>query len=160
VEYHLRKAFNITQTIVEIIEPANSNGPVLAAFLLTTKNYDDLTYNLVNKPSAEFHNQVLLAETQLRSSLPRFMIPDLFIPLKRIPLTHSGKIDRRALREWATGTTRNDLESYGNIAVPKTSPTTAVEKTLHRIWTRLLALEPESVGIVCKNLYISILLIF
>jgi len=152
VEYHTRRAFNITQTIVEVVIPANNSDPILAAFLLTKKKNTNLETDLVDEPSESFRTLFLLAEPKLRSSLPKFMIPNVFIPLNRIPLTPSGKANRRTLREWASGVTRNDLESYTTITAPKQSPVTATEITLHRIWACLLFLDPESIGIVRINL--------
>jgi len=69
----------------------------------------------------------------LREKLPDYMVPSAFVTLDALPLTPSGKIDRRALP--APDSTRPELE--GAFVAPET-PT---EKEMARIWTQVLGLE-------------------
>ena len=73
----------------------------------------------------------------LKSKLPDYMIPSTFVFLDALPLTSSGKIDRRALP--APDQTRPDLKET---FVP---PRTPEEKTIAEIWAEILKL--EEVGI-------------
>ena len=73
----------------------------------------------------------------LRRKLPDYMIPAAFAFLDSLPLTPSGKIDRRALP--ARPGTRPDLEEAH---IP---PRDDLEKRLAHIWERVLGL--QSVGI-------------
>jgi amino acid adenylation domain-containing protein len=67
----------------------------------------------------------------LRRSVPDYMVPSALVLLKALPLTPSGKVDRRALP--APGEARNDAGER---------PRTATEAELATMWAELLGL-PE-----------------
>jgi surfactin family lipopeptide synthetase B/lichenysin synthetase B len=73
---------------------------------------------------------------KLSETLPDYMIPLYFISMERLPLTHNKKIDIRALPEpqWSAGA------NY----VP---PTNEMEKKLAGIWSEVLGLDREVIGI-------------
>jgi amino acid adenylation domain-containing protein len=70
----------------------------------------------------------------LRVSLPDYMVPSVFVRLERLPLTPSGKIDRRALPAPDT--------SAATPAAERTRGTlTPVEEVLAGIWAEVLRVE-------------------
>jgi amino acid adenylation domain-containing protein len=69
----------------------------------------------------------------LKPKLPDYMIPSVFVPLKKLPLTPNGKVDRQALPD--PEQVRPEL---AEIFAP---PRTPVEETIAKIWTRVLQLE-------------------
>jgi acyl carrier protein len=69
----------------------------------------------------------------LQLRLPEHMIPAAFVLLDRLPLSPSGKVDRRALA--ARGTSRPAP------AGPYTMPRTALERAITAIWQELLHIE-------------------
>jgi amino acid adenylation domain-containing protein len=73
----------------------------------------------------------------LKEKLPDYMVPDRFVFLKTLPLTPSGKVNRKALP--APDTTRRDAEAD---FVPPSNP---VEEVLAGIWVEVLGI--ESVGV-------------
>jgi acyl-coenzyme A synthetase/AMP-(fatty) acid ligase len=80
-----------------------------------------------------------VAELQefLGQSLPEHMVPSRFIPMDSLPLTPSGKLDRRALPDPAS------VESpRGANHVP---PRDQVEEEIAAIWARLLGVEEVGV---------------
>ncbi|HEU4507241.1 MAG TPA: amino acid adenylation domain-containing protein [Pyrinomonadaceae bacterium] len=68
--------------------------------------------------------------TQLHAQLPDYMVPAQYVLLEQLPLTPSGKVDRRALP--APDPTRPELESSF------TAPRTLVEQRLAQIWSEVL----------------------
>jgi amino acid adenylation domain-containing protein/non-ribosomal peptide synthase protein (TIGR01720 family) len=72
----------------------------------------------------------------LESKLPGYMIPAYFVQLERIPLTTSGKVDRRALPE-------PQLKS----GAVYTAPRSEMEQKLVRLFAEVLNLEEEVIGI-------------
>ena len=72
---------------------------------------------------------------QLAETLPDYMVPTVFIPIDKLPLTTNGKVDRNALPE-------PDRAQQQAVYRP---PTTNVEKALCQIWQGVLGL--EQVGI-------------
>ncbi|MDQ1354794.1 MAG: hypothetical protein QG657_5103, partial [Acidobacteriota bacterium] len=85
----------------------------------------------------ETYDKESLTVSQLREclskQLPDYMIPAYFIQLERIPLTGSGKIDRKALPA--------PDETFIDTGVEYAAPVTGTEKTLTSIWQQLLRLE-------------------
>jgi amino acid adenylation domain-containing protein len=72
----------------------------------------------------------------LRGSLPEHMLPAAFVPMDALPLTGSGKVDRRALpAPGADGT-----------AAEHVPPRTQTEQVLAGIWAGLLGVERVGVG--------------
>ncbi len=69
----------------------------------------------------------------LGGSLPKYMVPAYFVELPEIPLTATGKIDRRALP--APGPQRPELASGYR------APRNPVEEVLTGIWCELLGVE-------------------
>ncbi|MEE8586063.1 MAG: amino acid adenylation domain-containing protein, partial [Acidobacteriota bacterium] len=67
----------------------------------------------------------------LSQHLPDYMIPSLFISLDQLPLTPTGKIDRRALPEEGESQPRQEL----------VEPSTPAEEVLAAIWCDVLGVE-------------------
>ena len=68
----------------------------------------------------------------LRQRLPGYMVPVLWVEMEQLPLTGSGKVDRKALPEPQAG------EGLGKGYV---TPRTEAERDLARIWSELLGVE-------------------
>ncbi len=89
-----------------------------------------VAYVVVTPETAPATNEM---RSFLKEKLPEYMVPASFVVLEALPLTPSGKVDRRALP--APEQARPDLES------PFVAPRTPVEEELAEIWRGLLGLE-------------------
>jgi amino acid adenylation domain-containing protein len=69
----------------------------------------------------------------LRARLPEYMIPSTFVALSALPVTTSGKVDRRALPEpdWSVG------QREGEYVAPRTP----AEQQLASIWSEVLGVQ-------------------
>jgi amino acid adenylation domain-containing protein len=75
-------------------------------------------------------------QAYLRATLPEYMIPSTFVLLDELPLTRSGKVDRRALPE-------------PEAAAPATqfkAPKTDIERAVAALWCEVLGVERVSAG--------------
>jgi amino acid adenylation domain-containing protein len=104
-----------------VIDRENSAGEkYLCAYLASTKELDI--------PGIKR----MLAET-----LPGYMIPSHFIQLEKIPLTGSGKIDRRTLLSFKT---------QAKTEVELVLPRNEIEKKIAQAWKEILELEKVGVN--------------
>ncbi len=72
----------------------------------------------------------------LSQDLPNYMIPSFFVPIDKIPLTPSGKVDRRALPDPQT-----------RISQAHKAPVSQIEKKLAAIWAAVLETPVEKISI-------------
>lgn len=80
--------------------------------------------------------------------LPQSMMPRLFFPLRNLPFTSSGKIDRRRLRAMVQTLSKEALKSYitfNATAKKEEVSVDGVEAKLRTLWEKTLDLEPGSV---------------
>ncbi|KAL6231349.1 hypothetical protein BDW75DRAFT_243990 [Aspergillus navahoensis] len=82
----------------------------------------------------------------LLHALPQYMVPTLYMPTDQMPITASGKLDRRGLRAQLQALTIAELQEYALNAGPKSSPSTAIERKLQALWAQTLKVNPASVG--------------
>ncbi|MCP3773384.1 amino acid adenylation domain-containing protein [Paenibacillus sp. MZ04-78.2] len=75
---------------------------------------------------------VKVVKEHLSKALPEYMLPSYFVPLKNMPLTPNGKIDRRALPEPAPG----ERAAAGRDRVV---PRTDIERKIAAVWGELLS---------------------
>ncbi|MGE5343417.1 MAG: amino acid adenylation domain-containing protein [Candidatus Omnitrophota bacterium] len=83
------------------------------------------------------HKNLSIADIQeyLSYRLPQYMIPTHFIQLEHIPLTPSGKVDKRSLPDPEMGSTRSYI-----------APENAVEKEMVKIWAEVLGMAKDRIS--------------
>jgi len=81
--------------------------------------------------------EVAKLREHLAASLPRYMVPSIFVPLERLPLTANGKIDRQALAM---------LAAERPNAGPAAAARSETEKALAELWAELLGVAEVGVN--------------
>jgi len=84
---------------------------------------------------------------QLLDRLPQYMVPSAWIMVDAFPLTISGKIDRSKVNRWvdalsAVETGRIDTEILGD-----ERPLTEMEVQIRSVWSEVLNITEESIGL-------------
>jgi amino acid adenylation domain-containing protein len=113
------------------------------------ESQEDGKLDLFRCPSPTNTQVINDMETQLQALLPRYMIPSLFVPLKFIPVTTTGKVDRNRLKkellQVINDSRRGDFMPERDRL--KEQPRNGLEKQLQEIWCSILALPADRIGI-------------
>lgn len=122
--------------IGEIEAQLSQNSIVKTNAVIARKNKDGTTYltayivpNDLSRLQSSSKLELSLREF-LKTKLPDWIIPTFFEFLQTLPLTPSGKVDRRALPE-----PRQNRPALANLYV---SPQTNIEKDLAELWAGIL----------------------
>ncbi|KAL1797027.1 hypothetical protein ACET3X_005567 [Alternaria dauci] len=116
----------------EIVEPTSGTGPMLVAF--------------IHGLSADFSSEVRQLRERLATTLPDHMVPRGFVELKERPLNPSGKLDRKLLRKQAAEMPLVELVKHTG-SLDKATPVTPQEKTMQGLWSSVLGLPMEYIGL-------------
>ncbi|PYI00024.1 acetyl-CoA synthetase-like protein [Aspergillus ellipticus CBS 707.79] len=97
--------------------------------------------------TAETKSVIEIIESKLRNEIASYTIPTFFLPLPFMPMNLSGKLDRRQLKSVVSGLPDTELALYAPGAVAKVKPRNELEGQLQQLWSKVLGIEPETVGI-------------
>lgn len=141
IEYHLKSKLppNVSVAAEMIVPKGANNDPTLVAFLAEKKeNYNEVKQD-ANSFSPTVTEILQNMNGQLSTVLPRYMVPNTYIPLEKIPLMVSCKTDRKTLRHIGSQLTREDLARFRVSSPAKNRPMTDIEATLRDAWQDVLS---------------------
>ncbi|CAG8417545.1 unnamed protein product [Penicillium salamii] len=151
VEYHAGQKFGIDAkaVIAETLIPKNDDRPSLVVFVLPSTSGDSTPVDgpFLAPASDGFRTSVQAVSKALSSILPRYMLPDFYVPLVQIPLTVSRKTSRKQLRELGSERTRDELNVYQVTQKQCRPPTTPLERVLNGVFAAALNKDPSTIGI-------------
>ncbi len=104
-----------------------------AVVLLKEKNEEQY---LVGYYVSAKEEKIIDLRTHLGTALPEYMIPTYFVQIENLPLTTNGKLDHKALPN-------AEIKKEENYVAPATE----VEEQLVGIWSEVLEVEKEKIGI-------------
>ncbi|KAJ5433827.1 AMP-dependent synthetase/ligase [Penicillium cf. griseofulvum] len=140
VEYHLGQLLpDGILPIVEAVQWPSGQKQLLAFIYLDQESGESVLHirRLVG-------DMIAGLDEKLSDRLPRFMIPSAFFPLQSVPMTASGKTDRKTLRSIALASPAQLLDPYSVETLGRPSmedpirPLTSDELILGRFWSKVL----------------------
>ena len=151
VEFQIRAHMkNVQQLLVDIVQPTDHQArETLVAFLslndqrccLRNEKLEYLRY------SNSQHTAMLGLKGALRGKLPGYMVPTLFILLKELPVTQSGKLDRKLLVSNVSELNEEQYRHYCLSDSQKKMPSTYMEKRLQELWAKELKKSADEISV-------------
>jgi amino acid adenylation domain-containing protein len=152
VETHIKSLIpNVSQVAVELVQPPGRADRTLAAFIcfsetisVAQESSDELLL-----PMTDSMRSTLLSHLEaLVHAMPAYMIPNLFVPLRHLPLNLSAKADRSKLRRLLNHASVEALQTYRLASEsPKQPPSSPLESRLHTLWSQVLDLPTHAIGV-------------
>ena len=148
IEYNIREILSTSADVVVELLQLHHGQPTLAAFIAVRphRSIGNGTDIVPSSPEelARFRCLTSGLDVNLKAVLPFYMVPSIFIPLERIPLSTSGKIDRKQLRNFASGLSSKQITSF-HISKNVKRPSTILEQRLLNLWQDLLGTREISI---------------
>ncbi|RHZ69034.1 hypothetical protein CDV55_100668 [Aspergillus turcosus] len=145
IRRHIPESMLVAVEMVRVSR--GKSAPLLAAFIARK---DSLAADVVAqavKESGGLDKMLANIDQKLGEFLPRHMVPSIFIPLSRMPLTASAKTDRNVLAAVAATISAEQLSHYALGAADKQPPSTAAEHQMAQLWKQTLSLDDMQLGI-------------
>ena len=116
IEYHVKKALPTDiDVLVELVIPKDrtKEDSTIAAFLILGDKYDgpDNPQALSHTTRQYAAESVAALKAHVPNYLPGYMTPTVFIPLRKAPMTVSGKFYRKGLRDIAAAYSLHQLQT-------------------------------------------------
>ena len=154
IENHLENSLPVgAQSAVELVAlGANqSSKKILAAFVCMDSDGsvpDAGGDGEVLLPMSEpFKELAKAVEIALTGVIPAYMVPTAWLPLATMPLTLSGKLNRKHLRSITQAVPEQHVPTYRLGVKSGRPPTTELEKKLADLWRKILVLEENEIGV-------------
>ncbi|KAG6137079.1 D-lysergyl-peptide-synthetase subunit 1 [Claviceps purpurea] len=158
VEHQVERCFSgAHQAVTDIVQIPGSQSSMLVALILTKEIMTNHEHQEPSSdqtpagglsiliPNSSFTADANAAQTALQDRMPAYMVPDLFVPVSEFPREASGKVGRKAIKQYLASLTQQDWARYSSTR--KVPPSNATEHEIHAIWARVLQIEPHTFGV-------------
>ncbi|KAF4336956.1 NPS9 [Fusarium beomiforme] len=149
IEHQYKAVLPSSRVVAEVVTIGGRT--MLAAFVesSTAENARDMETSICIDSISIMSAQAarLAATPALSAMLPVYMVPEMYIPINSIPLTMSGKTDRRKLRDLAQTITTVQLEMINGVHEEKEQPRNEGERLLQATWAAVLQRKASTIGI-------------
>ncbi|KAG9764881.1 nonribosomal peptide synthase 11, partial [Aureobasidium melanogenum] len=151
VQFHMQRALPDHEIAIEVLKSPGNNEQRLVGFICVPSAPADTNDHeylfLDNEASDWMRTHVQILTNFLKTELPAYMLPWNYLPLRKLPLSTSGKLDRRVLAELASANMR--LIYHPELALEaKTAPRSPEERNLREIWSEVLGLPVSDISIL------------
>lgn len=129
------------QVVADVLRPRNSDNPILVAFLQSEAEETEVS-------SGNLWQQKLAGvDERLATMVPEYMMPTAYIALDQFPMTATGKIHRRGLRETYQKQTLEQIVAQNALRVSgHRVPITEHEVLLQHLWSDVLKVDPQTIS--------------
>lgn len=133
--------------IAEVIVPQASGGqPTLVAFVSQLTKVNGVEELEAAQLSADLTQALSGINTTLAKVLPRYMVPNAYIPVSYIPTLISGKIDRKRLRQFGATVDLQKLDQGPAAKATRESrELNDIEQRLRHAWSLVLKVSEDSI---------------
>lgn len=158
VEYSIKEALHGIVEHVSVDMVHHESGDMLVCFLQfvvkgetteSTVSPSDNEGLLLPMNETIRGHLIRLADT-LRSSLPSYMVPVLFLPLQSMPFSTSMKLDKKRMRSIVEELPRERFAAYSlqqqREEGEKADPVTPMERMMRELWADVLGISPDLIG--------------
>ncbi|KAK5999215.1 Nonribosomal peptide synthase atnA [Cladobotryum mycophilum] len=144
IEHHARRAIETTeagttanvQVVAETIHPQGMADKILVVFVALESSDCSMM------PSERYDEAVGEATAgvteQLAKLLPTYMLPSIYIPIRAVPMSATGKIDRRRLHDIGSSLTAKDITTLSRAGNKGQTPQTDAERDMQALWAEVL----------------------
>lgn len=152
VEYRIREELEgVCQVAADML--ATDRGSTLVSYICfndETRSLPATSYGSIDKlftpPTAEIQALLTAMVGKLKTLLPNYMIPSVFLICKYMPSITSTKLDRKTLRKMTSLLSHDQLSSFSTLDNKKRAPETEMERRFQSIWASLLNIPSDSIG--------------
>lgn len=146
VEYHVRclmSSEKVKDLVAEVVELSNGQSSRLTVFVVPFMSAEATA----SERSHVVQELTTGLNERLAGLVPSYMVPASYMPLASIPLTASGKVDRRKIRQEASLQLLQLSQNSHVVGRAAKPPQTARERILHTISAEILHIPQEEVDI-------------
>ncbi|EFY90995.1 peptide synthetase [Metarhizium acridum CQMa 102] len=141
---------SLRQVTVEALVPKETTRKTLAAFFAVDGPDDGSTVGSSDSTpiplTPQLQKDLQGLQNSLALSLPRYMIPSMYISMSQMPMTPSGKTNRAALRKIAAEFSERQWSDYSLEHKVKEPPSTDLAKRLQQLWSVVLCIDIKMIG--------------
>lgn len=139
---HLTSVGDISEVVAEVVIPKDSVRSILVVFMVPIRAQamsEDQLKRWVSELTSGIHDRLM-------KTVPIYMVPTIYIPVRTLPTTATGKIYRFKLRQFAASMTLDQLSAYSQLRSSKRPTRTPEEKQLQELWAIVLDVDKNSIG--------------
>ena len=124
-------------------------GIVSIAKLGATTNSNAVVEMIDLQQSGKAADELGSISGNLATLVPPYMVPQVWIVIRSFPLLPSGKLNRKRVEQWLTSMDNDTHQRIGALAngLRVQGPTTLAEQKIHKVWTEVLKLPAEEIGV-------------
>jgi amino acid adenylation domain-containing protein len=130
------------QVAVEYVHLDGSLDKSLVAFISREKDSSMFSSDNLNIAVQRLAAQ---ATEQLTEELPIYMLPSAYIPIQTMPISTTGKIDRRQLQQIGTSFSISDVGRLSGKVTKKRAPETETEILMQHLWAKVLQIDRNQI---------------